>query len=221
MAELAGRLRRAAGRDRARSRSCSRSSPGRSSACTPKPLGLLDVRGYYAQLVALPRPRRGGALHDRRAPRAARRRGGAPRRCSRRSGAGSRRRARSGSTARDASRAGRGMLLAHDRHHDLHTLRVFLGPDGGGGNPLGVVLDGAARAARPAPGLRRRARLSPRPCSSSTARPASCGSTRRPSSCRWPGIRSSAPPGCSPRPARRSTRCDRPPARCRPGTRTA
>jgi predicted PhzF superfamily epimerase YddE/YHI9 len=26
----------------------------------------------------------------------------------------------------------------------LHTLRVFLGPDGGGGNPLGVVLDGAA-----------------------------------------------------------------------------
>ena len=26
----------------------------------------------------------------------------------------------------------------------LHTLRVFLGPDGAGGNPLGVVLDGAA-----------------------------------------------------------------------------
>ena len=26
----------------------------------------------------------------------------------------------------------------------LHTLRVFLGPDGGGGNPLGVLLDGAA-----------------------------------------------------------------------------
>lgn len=26
----------------------------------------------------------------------------------------------------------------------LHTLRVFLGPDGTGGNPLGVVLDGAA-----------------------------------------------------------------------------
>ncbi len=26
----------------------------------------------------------------------------------------------------------------------LHTLRVFLGPDGGGGNPLGVILDGAA-----------------------------------------------------------------------------
>jgi predicted PhzF superfamily epimerase YddE/YHI9 len=28
----------------------------------------------------------------------------------------------------------------------LHTLRVFLGPDGGGGNPLGVILDGAAVA---------------------------------------------------------------------------
>lgn len=27
---------------------------------------------------------------------------------------------------------------------ELHVLRVFLGPDGGGGNPLGVVLDGAA-----------------------------------------------------------------------------
>ena len=26
----------------------------------------------------------------------------------------------------------------------LHVLRVFLGPDGGGGNPLGVVLDGPA-----------------------------------------------------------------------------
>jgi predicted PhzF superfamily epimerase YddE/YHI9 len=26
----------------------------------------------------------------------------------------------------------------------LHTLRVFVGPDGGGGNPLGVILDGAA-----------------------------------------------------------------------------
>ncbi|MEZ0292438.1 MAG: PhzF family phenazine biosynthesis protein [Solirubrobacteraceae bacterium] len=26
----------------------------------------------------------------------------------------------------------------------LHTLRVFLGPDGSGGNPLGVLLDGAA-----------------------------------------------------------------------------
>jgi predicted PhzF superfamily epimerase YddE/YHI9 len=26
----------------------------------------------------------------------------------------------------------------------LHTLDVFLGPDGGGGNPLGVLLDGAA-----------------------------------------------------------------------------
>ena len=26
----------------------------------------------------------------------------------------------------------------------LHVLRVFLGPDGGGGNPLGVFLDGAA-----------------------------------------------------------------------------
>jgi len=27
---------------------------------------------------------------------------------------------------------------------DLHVLRVFAGPDGSGGNPLGVVLDGAA-----------------------------------------------------------------------------
>jgi predicted PhzF superfamily epimerase YddE/YHI9 len=26
----------------------------------------------------------------------------------------------------------------------LHILRVFVGPDGGGGNPLGVILDGAA-----------------------------------------------------------------------------
>ena len=29
---------------------------------------------------------------------------------------------------------------------DLHVLRVFLGPDGRGGNPLGVFLDGAAIA---------------------------------------------------------------------------
>lgn len=29
---------------------------------------------------------------------------------------------------------------------DLHVLRVFLGPDGGGGNPLGVFLDGGAVA---------------------------------------------------------------------------
>ena len=35
-----------------------------------KPLGLLDVRGYYAQLVALPRPRGRGAL--RHAPSTAR-----------------------------------------------------------------------------------------------------------------------------------------------------
>jgi predicted PhzF superfamily epimerase YddE/YHI9 len=34
----------------------------------------------------------------------------------------------------------------------LHTLRVFVGPDGGGGNPLGVFLDGAA-----VPGERRQA----------------------------------------------------------------
>jgi predicted PhzF superfamily epimerase YddE/YHI9 len=27
---------------------------------------------------------------------------------------------------------------------DLHVLRVFVGPDGGGGNPLGVFLDGSA-----------------------------------------------------------------------------
>src|SRR5687768_14184274 len=27
---------------------------------------------------------------------------------------------------------------------DLHVLRVFLGPDGSGGNPLGVFLDGTA-----------------------------------------------------------------------------
>ncbi|HEX5147953.1 MAG TPA: PhzF family phenazine biosynthesis protein [Candidatus Limnocylindrales bacterium] len=27
---------------------------------------------------------------------------------------------------------------------DVHILRVFLGPDGGGGNPLGVFLDGGA-----------------------------------------------------------------------------
>ena len=80
---------------------------------------------------------------------------------------------------------------AHDRHRtDLHTLRVFLGPDGGGGNPLGVVLDGAAlrRGERQAFAaelgyLRDRVRRS-------IARPASCGSTRRRSSCRSPGIRS-------------------------------
>ena len=29
---------------------------------------------------------------------------------------------------------------------ELHVLRVFLGPDGGGGNPLGVFLDGRAIA---------------------------------------------------------------------------
>ena len=35
---------------------------------------------------------------------------------------------------------------------ELHVLRVFVGPDGGGGNPLGVFLDGSAVAAdrRPA-----------------------------------------------------------------------
>lgn len=36
---------------------------------------------------------------------------------------------------------------------EVHVLRVFVGPDGGGGNPLGVVLDGSAvpeRAARQA-----------------------------------------------------------------------
>ena len=27
---------------------------------------------------------------------------------------------------------------------ELHVLRVFLGPDGGGGNPLGIFLDGSA-----------------------------------------------------------------------------
>ena len=96
-----------------------------------KPLGLLDVRGYYAQLVAfldhtveerfmtvehremLVVEHRVGALLEA-------------------FGAGGRRCARSGSTARDV------------RSTTLHTLRVFLGPDGGGGNPLEVVLDGVA-----------------------------------------------------------------------------
>ena len=43
-----------------------------------KPLGLLDVRGYYERARRVPRPRGGGALRHRRAPRDAR--GGAARR---------------------------------------------------------------------------------------------------------------------------------------------
>ena len=42
---------------------------------------------------------------------------------------------------------------------ELHVLRVFVGQDGRGGNPLGVFLDGGAIAAGRAPGGRRRARL--------------------------------------------------------------
>jgi predicted PhzF superfamily epimerase YddE/YHI9 len=34
--------------------------------------------------------------------------------------------------------------VGHVSATTLHTLRVFVGPDGGGGNPLGVILDGAA-----------------------------------------------------------------------------
>ena len=37
----------------ARSRSSSRSRPGRSSACTRKPCGLLNVRGYYDGLAGM------------------------------------------------------------------------------------------------------------------------------------------------------------------------
>ena len=46
-----------------------------------------------------------------------------------------------------------------DRDADLHVLRVFIGPEGRGGNPLGVFLDGGAIARGPSPGRRRRARL--------------------------------------------------------------
>ena len=42
---------------------------------------------------------------------------------------------------------------------ELHVLRVFCAEGGGGGNPLGVFLDGAAIDGASAPGDRRRARL--------------------------------------------------------------
>ena len=86
----------------------------------------------------------------------------------------------------------------------LHTLRVFLGPDGEGGNPLGVVLDGAAR---PAPRDRQAVAadlgFSETVFVDDAHDGASCGSTRRRSSSRSPAIRSSAPPGCSPPAPRR------------------
>ena len=94
----------------------------------------------------------------------------------------------------------------------LHTLRVFLGPDGEGGNPLGVFLDGAAIAARRPPGRRRRPRLlrdrlrrRPRDGRAADLHAGGRAPARR-------AIRSSAPRGCS-----ASTRCARPPARSRRG----
>ena len=79
----------------------------------------------------------------------------------------------------------------------LHTLRVFLGPDGEGGNPLGVFPDGQLDRPRRPPGASPPSSATPRPSSSTTARRASCGSSRRRSSSRSPGIRWSAPRGCS------------------------
>ena len=83
------------------------------------------------------------------------------------------------------------------------------------GNPLGVVLDGPSVAGRRPPGagppprllgdgLRRRRRGA-----------AGSRSTRPRSSCRSPGTRASAPPGCCTERATRSTSCARRPARSR------
>ena len=95
-----------------------------------KPLGLLDVRGYYAQLAAF----LDHAVQERFLT--AEHRGDAPGRAA----------------GRGADRRVPGLASAGAHEVDrplgdmttLHTLRVFLGPDGGGGNPLGVILDGAA-----------------------------------------------------------------------------
>ena len=72
---------------------------------------------------------------------------------------------------------------------ELHVLRVFLGPDGGGGNPLGVFVDGRAIA----PGRRQAVahelelqRDGLRRCGRRTASRGSRSSRRRPS-CRSPG----------------------------------
>ena len=82
----------------------------------------------------------------------------------------------------------------------LHVLRVFIGPDGRGGNPLGVFLDGAA--SRRSGGRRsRRDSASPRPSSSTIA-----GDGRDPDlhagrgARRSPAIRPSGRPGSSARP---------------------
>ena len=159
-----------------------------------KPLGLLDVRGYYGRLAGVPRPRRGRALRHRRAPRDARASRSAPRprvieafRRWRPPAA-----ARSGSIAR---------ARAHEPPMPCTPPRLPR-PRRRGRQP-----------ARRRPRRRRRRRpptarpspptsASPRPCSSTTPPPARCGSSRRRSSCRSPGIRSSARRGCSPAPAR-------------------
>ena len=119
--------------------------------------------------------------------------------------------------------------LAMPAMTELHVLRVFIGPDGRGGNPLGVFLDGAAippdrrqavaaelglqrdrlRRRRSTPRGPRRARHGHRP----HLHPGRGAALRRPS-------RPSAPRGCSPSRARRSTSCAARPAMSRPGPTT-
>ena len=68
----------------------------------------------------------------------------------------------------------------------LHTLRVFLGPDGAGGNPLGVLLDGGAIAPADRQAVAADLGFSETVFVDDRGR-ASCGSSRRRSSCRSPG----------------------------------
>ena len=55
---------------------------------------------------------------------------------------------------------------------ELTVLRVFVGSDGGGGQPAGVRLDGAAPSPRTSPSWSRQRSGSPRRCSWTTLRPA-------------------------------------------------
>ena len=71
------------------------------------------------------------------------------------------RRARSPTRCRSSASSGRARARRRRHRHrggamtELHVLRVFVGPDGRGGNPLGVFLDGAGDPGRASPGGRR------------------------------------------------------------------
>ena len=209
-------------RSRARSASCARrpgSRPPRrgvsssGSTCrTRSPTSAPSVPGDR------PDPRRGDARADggARGPLGAVRRGAGddPRRPDHRRD--ERRRASSG-VALERCRA--------PAMTELHVLRVFIGPDGRGGNPLGVFLDGAAIAPGPAPGRGRRARLQRDRLRRRHRRRRPRSRHRphlhaRPPSCRSPATRPSGRPGCSPSAARRSTSCAARPATSRPGPTT-